>query len=77
MAADRVPRRFLIHDRAGEPVGYVTTVGHATEREQSDLSRLLPRPTGELPEVGLLHTQVHSSLGADEHHPYAPSELTY
>jgi hypothetical protein len=27
--------------------------------------------------VGLLHTQVHSSFGADEHHPYAPSELTY
>jgi len=27
--------------------------------------------------VALLHTQVHSSLGAEEHHAYAPSELTY
>lgn len=77
IAADATPRRFLVHDAAGGPVGYVTTVGHATEREHSDLSRQLPRPAGELPEVGLLHTQVHSSPGSEHHHPYAPSELTY
>jgi DNA repair exonuclease SbcCD nuclease subunit len=77
MAPDATPRRFMIHDRAGHPVAYVTTVGHATDREATDLSRLLPRPAGELPEIGLLHTQVHSSLGADDHHPFAPSELTY
>jgi exonuclease SbcD len=77
VAADATPRRFLIHDRSGDPVGYVTTVGHVTNQEHEDLSRLLPRPAGELPEVGLLHTQVHSSIGADDHHPYAPSELTY
>ena len=77
VAADATPRRFLVHDRSGDPAGYVTTVGHATDQERSDLSRLLPRPAGELPEVGLLHTQVHSSLGSDNHHAYAPSELTY
>ncbi|MCH7991626.1 MAG: DNA repair exonuclease [Gemmatimonadetes bacterium] len=77
VAADATPRRFLIHDRSGVPVGYVTTVGHATSQESTDLSRLLPRPAGELPEVGVLHTQVHSSIGARDHHPYAPSELTY
>jgi DNA repair exonuclease SbcCD nuclease subunit len=77
VAADATPQRFLISDGTGQPVGYVTTAGHATEKEAHDLSRTLPRPTGELPEVGLLHTQVHSSLGADEHHPYAPSELSF
>lgn len=77
VAADATPRRFLIHDRSGEPIGYVTTVGHVTSQEHQDLSRLLPRPAGELPEIGLLHTQVHSSIGAQAHHPYAPSELPY
>ncbi|MDA0328202.1 MAG: DNA repair exonuclease [Gemmatimonadetes bacterium] len=77
VAPDATPRRFLIQDRSGEPVGYVTAVGHATAQERDDLSRTLPRPEGDLPEVGLLHTQVHSSIGARDHHPYAPSELTY
>ncbi len=77
VATDATPRRFLVADEAGETVGYVTTAGHASAQERTDLSRLLPRPAGELPEVALLHTQVHASLGADEHHPYAPSELSY
>ena len=77
VAGDATPRRFLVHDPAGTPVGYVTAVGHGSAQERVDLSRLLPRPAGELPEVALLHTQVHSSLGSDEHHAYAPSELTY
>lgn len=77
VAVDATPRRYLVSDAAGQAVGYVTTAGHATAAEARDLSRLFPRPTGGLPEVGLLHTQVHSSLGADEHHPYAPSELSF
>jgi exonuclease SbcD len=77
VAADATPRRFLVHDRAGRPVGHVTAVGHASERERSDLSRGLPRPAGELPEVAVLHTQVHASLGSEAHHAYAPSELTF
>jgi DNA repair protein SbcD/Mre11 len=77
VASDATPERYLVSDAAGQPVGYVTTAGHATASEARDVSRLLPRPAGELPEVGLLHTQVHSSLGADEHHPYAPSELSF
>ena len=77
VASDSTPRRFQIQDHLGDPVGYVTTIGHANDEVREDLSRLLPRPVGELPEVGLLHTQVHSSLGADDHHAYAPSELTY
>jgi len=77
VAWDATPKQILIHDREGEPVGYVSSVGHASDQEKRDLSRLLPAPKGDLPEVALLHTQVHSSLGADEHHSYAPSELTY
>ncbi|MGD8873050.1 MAG: hypothetical protein PVJ80_15860, partial [Gemmatimonadota bacterium] len=77
VVGDATPRRVLIHDAAGEPVGYVNAVGHASDHESEDLSRLLPRPAGELPEVGLLHTQVHSSIGSEEHHAYAPSELAY
>lgn len=77
LASDRTPQRFQIHDRGQNPVGYVTAIGHDTERVADDLSRLLPRPAGELPEVALLHTQVHSSDGAENHHAYAPSELTW
>jgi len=77
VAADATPKKVLISDATGSPVGYVNTIGHASTHESTDLSRLLPRPTGELPEVGLIHTQVHSSPGSDDHHPYAPSELTY
>lgn len=77
VAPDATPRRILVHDHGGEPVGYVTAIGHATGRVGEDLSRMLPMPSGELPEVALLHTQVHASLGADDHHPYAPSDLTY
>lgn len=77
VAADQTPQRIVINDREGRPVGYVTAVGHATNREEQDLSRRFPRPEGELPEVALLHTQVHASLGADAHHGYAPSDLTF
>jgi len=75
VVGDGTPRRIAIPDRDGRPVGFVTAVGHATSREPEDLSRRMPRPVGELPEVGLLHTQVHASPGADAHHAYAPSEL--
>jgi DNA repair exonuclease SbcCD nuclease subunit len=77
VAWDATPKRILIHDQEGEPVGYISSAGHASDQEKRDLSRLLPAPKGDLPEVALLHTQVHSSLGAEDHHSYAPSELTY
>ncbi len=71
------PTRVRIDAPDGTPLGYVTAIGHETERETRDLSRLLPRPEGELPEVAVLHTQVRASPGADAHEPYAPSELGY
>ena len=77
VAGNDTPQRITIHDAGGGTVGLVTAVGHASSQETADLSRLLPRPVGELPEVALLHTQVHASLGSDGHDPYAPSELAY
>lgn len=77
VADDRTPRRFQILDRQRDPVGFVTAVGHDGPRVSEDLSRLLPAPGDELPEVALLHTQVHSSEAAEQHHAYAPSDLTW
>jgi DNA repair exonuclease SbcCD nuclease subunit len=77
VVSDATPRRVLVTDGSGDPVGYVTAVGHASAEERADLSRALPRPSGELPQVALLHTQVHHSLGSDAHHAYAPSELSF
>jgi DNA repair protein SbcD/Mre11 len=62
--------------REGRRVGWVTGAGHDSPRVDQDLSRGFPRPDGELPEVGLLHTQVVGSRGAENHDRYAPSELT-
>lgn len=77
VVADATPQRFTIHAQDGSVVGHVTAGGHATSREREDLSRRFPRPQGNLPEVAMLHTQVHASPGSAEHHPYAPSELTF
>jgi DNA repair protein SbcD/Mre11 len=77
VALDATPKRIRVNGRDGTPVGFVTAVGHETDHETRDLSRSMPRPEGELPEVALLHTQVHSTPGAEDHHPYAPSELSF
>lgn len=77
VAADGTPRRIAITGHDGRTVGHVTAVGHATSGIRDDLSRRLPKPQGDLPEVAVLHTQVHASAGSAEHHPYAPSELSY
>jgi len=79
IVSEAEPRRVPIPGRSGEPVGYVTSAGHPSANETQNLSdsfRNYPDPDGELPEVALLHTQVHSSLRAADHHPYAPSELS-
>jgi DNA repair exonuclease SbcCD nuclease subunit len=76
-AGDATPKRIEIPARGGGIAGYVHAIGHDTAREERDLARLLPRPEGALPEIGLLHTQVHASRGADQHGSYAPSDLAY
>jgi DNA repair exonuclease SbcCD nuclease subunit len=77
VVADGTPHRITVHGHDGRPVGHVTAVGHATPREREDLSRRFPRPEGDLPEVALLHTQVHASSGSEAHDAYAPSELAF
>lgn len=76
-ASDATPKRIAISGRGGGTAGHVNAVGHETAREERDLSRLLPRPEGEGPEVGLLHTQVHASAGSELHGSYAPSDLSF
>src|SRR5262245_3261325 len=75
LVGDARPRRIAIL-RHGETVGFVTAAGHAGPRETADLSRTFPKPAGELPEVAVLHTQVGGAREGEEHHPYAPSQLT-
>jgi DNA repair exonuclease SbcCD nuclease subunit len=75
LVGDARPRRIAIR-RRGEVVGFVTAAGHAGPRETADLSRTFPKPPGELPEVALLHTQVGGAREGEEHHPYAPSQLS-
>jgi DNA repair exonuclease SbcCD nuclease subunit len=77
VASDGTPRRITVPGHDGQVVGYVTAVGHTTSREREDLSRRMPRPLGDRPEVALLHTQVHATPGSEAHHAYAPSELTF
>ncbi|MDZ7778573.1 MAG: DNA repair exonuclease [Gemmatimonadota bacterium] len=76
-ATDATPKRIGVAARAGGTAGYVSTIGHESAGEERDLARMIPAPEGELPEVGLLHTQVRTSAGAEQHGSYAPSELSY
>ncbi len=69
------PVRVQVHDRQGRMAGWITAVGHATSRESADLSRRFPRPAGMLPEVAVLHAQVRSSHGAEDHERYAPTTV--
>jgi DNA repair exonuclease SbcCD nuclease subunit len=73
--AERRPRRVPVRGRDGRTVGWVTGAGHESARETLDLARTFPRPRREVPEVALLHTQVHGALDEERHDRYAPSEL--
>lgn len=64
--------------REGRLVGTVTGAGHATNREERDLSRGLRPPGGSgVPAVALLHTQVGGAGGEEAHDRYAPSDLSH
>ena len=76
LVGEGAPRRIVVRDRDGREVGHVTAAGHASRRETADLAAAFPSVRGEaLPQVALLHTQVQSARGADDHDPYAPSDL--
>jgi DNA repair exonuclease SbcCD nuclease subunit len=76
LVGDGEPRRIAIRDRGGRTVGDVTAAGPASRRETGDLAAAFPPVLDHaLPQVALLHTQVRGSRGAEEHEPYAPSDL--
>lgn len=64
-----------VTDGGGEVIGRITAVGHATASESRDLSQGFPKPTGDVPEIAVLHTQVGSASATDGHGSYAPSTL--
>lgn len=72
---DGTPVRLEVRGRGGAVIGAVTAAGHAAPGETDDLSRRFTPAGGSVPEVALLHTQVRGSAAAEDHHPYAPSEL--
>lgn len=69
--AEEVP----IKDASGETVGWITGAGHVTNREERNLAAGFGRAQGGLPHVALLHTQVVSARGAENHNRYAPATL--
>jgi hypothetical protein len=69
------PIRVAVHDREGRPTGWISAVGHASDRETRDLSTRFPAPAGMLPEVAVLHAQVGSSRDAESHGRYAPTTV--
>ena len=77
VARDRDPVTLTVRTAEGEHVGHITAAGHAGPRESEDLSVLFPNPTGDLPRVAALHTQVNGAGGWQQHDAYAPSELGY
>ena len=69
---DQHPGTVLLQDPGGETVGTLTSIGHQTDRDTENLALKLQRPSGPLPAVAMLHTQVHGVRGAAEHERYAP-----
>ena len=75
VVSDGTPQRIPIRGEEGEVRGWVTAAGHHSSRETRDLAATFPRPTGELPEIAVLHTQVVGSRAEEDHDPYAPTTL--
>lgn len=67
------PRVVPVRDRAGTTVGVVAGAGHPKDREERNLAAAFTPLEPSLPRVGLLHTQVDSARGAEQHDRYAPS----
>lgn len=75
VARSSEPVTTEVRDAQDRLVGRITAAGHESPRVTEDLAAGFPTPRGEVPEVALLHTRVRGSPAADEHRPYAPSEL--
>lgn len=73
---DGTPQRIALRSKQEEVIGWLTAAGHHSARETRDLASAFPHPSGDLPEVAVLHTQVVGSRSEEDHEPYAPSTLT-
>jgi DNA repair exonuclease SbcCD nuclease subunit len=67
-----VPKTVPILDRAGHQAGWLTAAGHNTDHEGSNLAAQFKPAKSDLPHVAMLHTQIVSAKGADQHERYAP-----
>jgi DNA repair exonuclease SbcCD nuclease subunit len=74
-------RSIVLPGRGGAPAAIVVAAGHATARVTDNLAARM-RSTfedtslrGDLPTIGLLHSQVGTAAGAEGHQPYAPCSL--
>ncbi|MBE0465892.1 MAG: DNA repair exonuclease, partial [Candidatus Desulforudis sp.] len=70
---NRRPETVALKDPSGRTVGWITGAGHATDREERNLAADFGGARGDAPHVALLHTQVLSARGAEQHGRYAPA----
>jgi DNA repair exonuclease SbcCD nuclease subunit len=70
---DPTPEAVTVTDPEGRPLGVVVGAGHPGDRESENLAARFDPVEDPLPVVGLLHTQVETSPGADRHERFAPS----
>ena len=74
--ASAKPETIRILARDGTEAGWVTAAGHTSQRESKNLAADYPSASAELPHIGMLHTQVLSASGAENHERYAPCSIT-
>ncbi|MEA3356201.1 MAG: exonuclease SbcCD subunit D [Candidatus Bipolaricaulota bacterium] len=70
--ASGVPETVPIVDHEGNQVGWLTAAGHNTSQEGSNLAAQFRPAKSVLPHVAMLHTQIVSAKGAEQHGRYAP-----
>lgn len=68
------PKAVTLTDEDGEAFAIVVGAGHSQAKVDTNLAAKFKRPKGEVPVVGILHTQVESAAISEDHKPYAPSE---
>jgi len=68
------PQLITVKNKLGENIGVVVACGHEGTREGRNLAESFPEREGELPWVGLLHTDVSGCVKGDEDR-YAPCTL--
>jgi exonuclease SbcD len=68
------PKAVTLHNEHGQAIAIVIGAGHNQSKVETNLAAKFKRPKGDVPVVGLLHTQVEAARISVEHANYAPSE---